>query len=410
MRIRLTDKSVARLKPATDYRGYVVRDDKLACFVVRVGLRKKTYRYEGETRIGGKRVAISRKLGEHPYTPVEQARAAAHDIIGQRANGRLPTNPNKGVTLATAFEEYTKSLQSRQASTEWIRRSAAFYRRCLSHWGNETLKSLSGKPEMVRDWHTDVTTTRGPSEANHAARVLQSIYRRAQKTDRSLPAMHPCTAVLFNPERRANKAIPFEEFAGWAKEVALIPNPVRGAFHRMCVLTGMRPGELARLRWDGIDCRKRTMTVGKTKTGVEITIPISLAIAQELRRARDAGRVMHETKAREWVFPSANSERGYLATWTDKLSHQGNAGRHTYRTVAASIGIDELSIRLLQGHALTGVSQGYVTRQLLVGTSLRTAQRRISRRIVELMGDHKAEPMFVSSGTKGARLDALEMA
>jgi len=58
---------------------------------------------------------------------------------------------------------------------------------------------------------------------------------------------------------------------------------------------------------------------------------------------------------------------------------------HTYRTVAASMGIDELTIRLLQGHALSGVSQGYITRHLLVGTSLRAAQRRISRRIVDLM-------------------------
>ena len=75
-RILITDASVARLAPAKIEAGYVVRDRDLRGFIVKVGMRRKTYRYEGEQRNGRQRKVISRKLGEHPHTKAGDARAA----------------------------------------------------------------------------------------------------------------------------------------------------------------------------------------------------------------------------------------------------------------------------------------------------------------------------------------------
>ena len=59
--------------------------------------------------------------------------------------------------------------------------------------------------------------------------------------------------------------------------------------------------------------------------------------------------------------------------------------RHTWRPVAADLGINELQAQLLLGHSLIGISQSQITRAI-VRPGLRAAQRAISRRIISLLG------------------------
>lgn len=368
----LTDRIVDRLPE-----GAIVRDSKQPGLLVRVGKRTRSFRYELAHRQGDTRRTVSVPLGTRPAVSTEDARSAAARIHAERRAGRAPVSQRGGSTLGQAATEYIGSLKGR-----WRVEAERFYRKHLSHWAGRSLASLSDEPEAVVIWHADVTKRCGPFAANHSARVLRAIYRRRQKLDRTLPAMAPTSGITFNPQPRADRAIPFEEFPVWSQQVATIhaTNPTRGAFHLLCVFCGMRPGELARLRRADVRLDAHELTVGKTKTGVDITIPTSPAIEGILRSLLAASNS-------EWVFPSDSSASGHMTHWREKgaLDHEGNAGRHTYRTVAAALGCDELSIRLLQGHALSGISQGYITRQLLVGTSLREWQAKISARIVEMI-------------------------
>jgi hypothetical protein len=64
--------------------------------------------------------------------------------------------------------------------------------------------------------------------------------------------------------------------------------------------------------------------------------------------------------------------------------------RRTFRTVAADCGVDEMLSHFLMGHAPAGISQRYVARMILSsGPAMREAQRKISRRIVSLLGIEK---------------------
>lgn len=387
----LTDSYIDSLPPAKDERGYVVRDDDATGLIVRVGKKKKTFRFEIAHRVGDQRYTISKNLGSRPKIKTAEARAAAKLIDGERLNGKAPASKTRGVTLQQAADAHFAAL----GDTRWRKEAEGFYNSHLSHWANRSLASLSGSPEVVA-LHADISKRKGKRggtyAANHSMRVLRAIYNRWREEHgpESLPPDPPTLGMRrrWNPQPRADKAIPFQDFPKWAKQVDEIEkhNAVRAAHHRLCVLLGMRPGELARLRWADVDCRKRTLTVGKSKTGIDITVPMSSAIAQQLKLARDAGRKLVDGSP--WLFPAVRGESGHISHWREDkrtLDHHGNAGRHSYRTVGASLGIDELTIRLLQGHSLSGISQGYVTRALLVGTSLRAAQRRISKRIVELM-------------------------
>ena len=119
-RILITDASVARLASAKTEAGYVVRDRDVRGFIVKVGKRRKTYRYEGEQRNGGRRKIISRKLGEHPHTNAGDARAAALAVIGRRARGESLTGAGAEITLSQAWARYEVYLKRENRSSRTI--------------------------------------------------------------------------------------------------------------------------------------------------------------------------------------------------------------------------------------------------------------------------------------------------
>jgi len=65
----------------------------------------------------------------------------------------------------------------------------------------------------------------------------------------------------------------------------------------------------------------------------------------------------------------------------------GNSLRHAYRSIAEQLQVNDVSIRLLMGHSLVGISAAYISKMMMhAGPSLRASQAAISRRIVELLG------------------------
>jgi hypothetical protein len=110
---------------------------------------------------------------------------------------------------------------------------------------------------------------------------------------------------------------------------------------------------------------------------------MSSAIAGALKLARDAG----DARLGDVVHVFSGPTGKPITRGRDGLPVAGNSLRHAYRSIAAQLGIDDVSIRLLMGHSLSGVSSGYVSRMMMQqGPSLRSAQARVSRRVIELLG------------------------
>jgi integrase len=234
--------------------------------------------------------------------------------------------------------------------------------------GSWSLAEIAAAPAAVRDWHAKV---KHPVSGNRCAALLSATFRYASRLDRSLPPVNVISAVRLNAETPKQSAMPFADFPKWNAAVESLP-AIRAAFYKFVLLTGMRSGEAARLKWSDIDVPTRSITLPKAKAGADIVIPLSAALARELKRARrgDGDGV---------IFPNVKN-------WNDALDFKGHALRHTWRSVAADLGVDELQARLLLGHSLVGISQSYVTRAVLSGgPGLRAAQRIVSRRIVELL-------------------------
>jgi integrase len=232
----------------------------------------------------------------------------------------------------------------------------------LPEFGKRPLSDLSDSPTVVRYFHARVTKENGPTQASRAMAILCAAYRLAAKLNRSVPAALPTSGVNWNKEESRQVEI---DWKAWRKAREEISSLVRRSFHLVGLLTGMRPGELAGAR---LDARRRELVVAKAKAGADIRIPLSLEIVKALELSR--GEV--------WSSARRNATR-------DKLPVYGHGLRHVYATVAKSIGVDPLILKLLMGHTVSDVTEAYVGRPTL-RPSLRQAQQRISAEIVKWLG------------------------
>jgi integrase len=206
------------------------------------------------------------------------------------------------------------------------------------------LAVLSAAPAAIRDWHRDVTLGSGPIAANRAAEIMRAVYKHAPRLNRHLPAALPTSAVTYNVESESQRGLAFKDFPAWRQAVMALPEPHR-SFHMICLLTGARPGELARLTWAMVKPRQRLIVISGAKAGADIAIPMSSQIAAVLRGARAVA-------AGELVFGDCD-RNGHR----DRLPARGMVLRHTFKTVATDIGVDQMIVEFLMGHRPLGVSR-----------------------------------------------------
>jgi integrase len=359
----------------------LIWDTKVNGLRLRVGAHRFSWSYFQQHRLHGNRSTTCKNLGQWPAVNVSDARKAALQIAGKEAGGRIIPGRRSAVKFADAFAEYLDHLTRNSAKKgkpdRWRKNVEKLGKIILPVWEKWTLADMSSRPDIVAQWHRQITRDHGPVSANHCCRVIRAAYKRAAKLDLSLSkADIPTAAVEYNDETPSQKGLAFKDFPKWLAAWEQIEAPIRRAYHMTGLLVGPRPGELARLKWTDVRPKARALIIGKAKAGADISIPLSIPIVQALKLARD-----NADEGEELIFPGC-AQVGHR----DKLPARGNMLRHTYRTVAADLGIDELLSHFLLGHAPEGVSQKYIARMILAaGPALRDAQRRMSRRIVGLL-------------------------
>jgi len=148
-------------------------------------------------------------------------------------------------------------------------------------------------------------------------------------------------------------------------------------FVRIALLTGMRLGEIRRLRWSQIDLDKRTLTVGtsKTKAGTGRAVPMNLDLystfaAHASWLAEELGPIEPTTW---YVFPFCNRVRpvdphrpvtGIKSAWEAARKSAGVSVRfhdlrHTAYTKLVEAGTPEGVIMALMGHVSRQMVERY---------------------------------------------------
>jgi integrase len=367
---------------------------------IRIGARKATWRFVRDTVDHGERDYIKRTLGHFDtskrvkadwHMGVKEAREEARKIAGLAVNGLVPAGKRTGRKFGEAFQDYLLYLKEQAEDNgkppRWMQRVARLGNSLiLPKWEKWTLAEMSECRAELAEWYRKVSPGRLTS-ANHAIRVIRAIYIREAKRDDSLsgdPTKLPSAAVKLRTEtwQKKNTVKPGmagRDFPAWLKKWRTLP-PIRRAYHLTNLLTGARPGELARTPWSNLDTRSRTLTIGDSKAGHDIPIPLSVPICRALKLARDLA------DKSGLIFPGCEQAGHHEPTFTK--AERGHSHRRTWKTVATDCKIADEMSALVLGHIPEGMSAKYAIRQMLLqGRALRGYQRQVSARMLELFGE-----------------------
>lgn len=377
-RAKLTDELAHALPlAANEAARYVVRDESVPGFFLRVGAKHKTWAAQVDKRRGGRRTLI-KTLGRVGEISAREARAGARSWIGEHQ--LQPSAGGKGPTLRVAWEMYAAALERRKRAPKTIRGYRDSIEGHLVGWLDRPLTRVT--PEDVVTRHAEITKSSGPYAANRMIAALRAVYRAARKIRRELPPP-PTDAVAANTETRRKRALDARGLAAWRAQLDALPNPVRREFHWLLLLTGGRPAALARAQWKHIDLRRRAWHFPDPKGGTAraFDIPLSREMLAALRRLR-RGEARDIYGVGEWIFPG---DAGHLVDTTEpreRLSHWGGDLRRTFKTLGLAVGLTELDTMILQNHALAGASRGYIVTPAL-WAHLTAQQAKLSRYIAE---------------------------
>jgi integrase len=128
---------------------------------------------------------------------------------------------------------------------------------------------------------------------------------------------------------------------------------------RLLALTGCRRSEILNLKWSEVDFKSSCLRLGDTKTGASIR-PLPAAAHTIFVRIERTG---------DYVFPAVSrSDRSYASVFPKAwrrivgTTYSPHGLRHAYASAAHELGLGELTIKALLGHARLGVTSNYVAR------------------------------------------------
>jgi integrase len=404
-RILLTDAAVKREAFAHD-KPRIVRDSKVAGLHVWIGKRKKTFRYQYETRrVNGTRGRTHIEwLGEHPHHSAEEARAKALAIQACRIRGepvrtvtevKTPTE----LTFGQAWEHYKTAISKEGKSPRTIADYQDKFDRHLAAWKDEPLAAIT-REEVTRQ-HAAITErarkarkgkyASGKYAANGSMRLARAVWNFAKNKleTAGLPELNPFrSGKLYHRERARESGMGAKDLAVWWAQLQQLPNPIRREMHVFMLLPGLRRQDVLTARWDNLDEQRKALRIPAPKGGAEraFDLPLSEPMLACLKRVKAAGNTFFPEQSRIWIFPA---ETGHVAEVKEdgkvKLSHTGHALRHSFRTLAGAAGIDRLRLKILMNHAVErDVTDSYANVPALFD-SLMDAQQRISTFIMVSM-------------------------
>lgn len=394
---------------------------------LRIGLRKATWQFYSEKRIGhndriygcktlgaydvgGTGAIVAGPRGTHPtwqradwHVGVKDARRLALIARGDLTKeGKPPSTKYPGPTFAEAFdggytykhektgrdvtvEGYLQYLRRTGKSDRWAYNVERLGEQFLKEkWSDYTLAEMADNPDLFQQWHVKIPSA---TSANHCSRVVRALFGRAVARDTRLAkyaTMNPTRAVEMKKERREQKGMTARDFPTWYQQWQAIANATHRSFHLTNLLTSARPGELGRVRWRDYDRENDLLVIPFAKEENNIEIICTPEIHAAIKIARD-------DKARpadvgfgpdDLIWPGTQNN-----PTRDKLIARGHALRRTYRTVALDhCGVPDPIAEALLGHVPEGIKGRYILKWARAeGPRIVEAQKQISKTIMSLL-------------------------
>lgn len=361
--MKLTPAKVPTLPPG------ITRDEGCPGLFVEVNPKSASYKIQSTLYIkGAKPQSIRMALGRTTDLHLEDAREKARQLLRQIRDGidpralvapvAAPARPE--LTIADMWSLNAERMAAEGCSPLTVRnveRTAALH---LKDWYGRPMASI--EPWEVKDRYDAIAKTTLPM-ARRLFRDFGTAWRSAAKLDPKRIGTCPTLALPRNrrqPEAKAEKAMLLSELAPWWQSVEQHATPLRAIAHRYQLLTGHRPWAAWATRWEWIDLPNMVVRypADVMKNGRRFDMPISPAIAALIEQARE-----HALPGGPCLFvdkPVSKATKPWHLKHNPEPFVRGHALRHTFASVAAAAGINELDRMLLMHHTIPGIQGVYV--------------------------------------------------
>ncbi len=233
-------------------------------------------------------VKIRRKgfpLQSRTFNTKAEAEAWARMLEGEMDRGVfVDRSESESTTLAEALERYKNEILPTKKSQVSV---LSQIRLLSDRLGRYSLASIT--PTLIAKYRDERGKEVGPQSVKHDLSLLSRLFNVAIKEwGIAFPMGNPVRQIRMPrlPSGR-DRRVSSEEL----EQIAIASGSKEfGALVRFAVETGMRRGEIASMKWEHVDLKKRTLRIPDTKTGTPRTVPLSreaLLILSELPRRID---------------------------------------------------------------------------------------------------------------------------
>ncbi|MBE9395738.1 site-specific integrase [Pontibacterium sp. N1Y112] len=225
-------------------------------------IRKLRNKWQAQVRLKG------HKPQAKSFTLKSDAVAWARMIEAEIQKGVfVDTSVAERMTVRDAIEKYLSLLTD--PKKQRVERSTA--RPVIAFLGHTSLFNLSN--QNLADFRDDQLKQVGPTTVVHRLSLLSKVLKLAhQEWGVPFPKGIPTVRKPKRPRGRDRRLLDSEYDQ---LLVALTESPVVQKVVVLAVETAMRRGELAKIKWEHIDFKNRTLHIPETKTGVPRNVPLS---------------------------------------------------------------------------------------------------------------------------------------
>ncbi|TVM04065.1 MAG: site-specific integrase [Candidatus Brocadia sp. WS118] len=314
-------------------------------------------------------------------------------FIGDRERGKLNLPKKKVIpTLAAYSKTYLELYKNAKENTRIMKKSITTS--LVKYLGDYSLDKIT--PFVIEKYRLERKEKDSvkDSSINVDVSILGHIFNTAIKA--GIWDKNPCKDV------RRLKVAQGRDRVLTAKEMDLLSDKLQEKDRLMVfvgILTGMRLGEVLRLKWTDIDFDKGLICFTQGKTGKLVTIPFSSYLAAELFRHK-------ERNPGDKVFEPREITNTVIIRYSEHFSHLfkrfgiGNFTFHNLRHTFASLlqgelGIGAVVVQGMTGHSSLGMLQKYSHTGL---DSKRNAIEMLTAHVFRA-GEKATIPMVSKTGT-----------
>jgi integrase len=323
-------------------------------------------------------------IGEFPAVTVQQARQRAYEYKNQLSNGLDPLIERNKQSNDLTFKEFAKKEyvpHAKANKVSWADDVSKLDNHMYPAFGHLPLSSITTRD--LQKYQTKIKVRNSPSTSNRHMTVLIRMFNLAvqwQFLEKS-----PCNGSIKKyKEPKRERYLNNDEIKRFLSALDEA-NQSSVSVHviRMLLYSGLRTGEVTKMKWENINLATGTLSIPETKSGESRSVVLNQLAMNTLKG-------MLDFKINDFVFPGKGPKGHIISPRRVFLKIKEKAGidgicahslRHTFASICVNSGENLYSVQKLLGHHSSQMTQRYAH---LGDNEMRAATESVANQIIHI--------------------------